>query len=305
LVGCVSYDVQSDRSSVSGNGELSRDEVRSDPFLPPFESRSFLVEAIARSKWILLFLAVVLAAGGVAVGVRRAPTWSSTAELQVGAKIDPNSAGFSNFVQSESALTATFSRAIAAPAVLAQIASKTGLSADQSAKQISASPVPDTAAIKVIGTGPNAATARKMANVGASALVNYESTRRYGTATTLFNEYRAQTRVVARAKANLQKVENANPNDPTNPDVIAASAAGASAETRANALSAAYTQALTNDPTAGTNLVTPLSTAVSATSDRKHKIELFGLIGLAAGLLIGTATGIVREQRRAHALLRS
>lgn len=253
----------------------------------------------------MLALAVLLAAAGVAVGVRRTPTWSSTAGLQVGAKIDPNSAGFSNFVQSESALTATFSRAITAPAVLAQIASKTGLSADQSAKQISASPVPDTAAINVIGIGPDAATAKRMANAGAGALVNYESTRRYGTSITLFKEYRAQTRVVAGAKAHVQDVENANPNDPSNPDVIAANAAAAAAQTRANALSAAYTQALTNDPTAATNLVTPLSTAISATSDRKHKIELFGLIGLAAGLLIGTAIGIVREQRRAHTLLRS
>ncbi len=294
------YRVESSRSGVSGDGGLPP-----DPFLPPPQSRSLLVEAIARSKWILLVLAAILGAAGVAVGLHRTPTWSSSAQLQVGAKIDPNSAGFSNFVQSETALTSTFSRAITAPAVLAQIGSKTGLSADQSATRISATPVPDTAAINVIGTGPSAAAAMRMANVGASALVNYESTRRYGTAATIFNQYRAQTLVVARAKGHLQSVENANPNDPTNPDVIAATANEAAAEARANALSGAYAQALANDPTAATDLVTPLSAAVSATNDRLHKIELFGLVGLGVGLLIGTGVGIVREQRRAYALLRS
>lgn len=280
--------------------------------MPALEARSFLVEAIARGKWFLLVLAVLLGAAGVAFGLHRKPTWSSTAQLQVGAKIDPNSAGFSDFVENEDALTATFSRAITAPAVLAQIASKTGLSADESAIRISASPVPDTAAIDVIGAGPSAAAAAKMANAGARALVNYESSRRYATGPTLLTEYQAQLLVVARAKAKLQRIENANPNvnDPGSPNlgnrkVRAATAAVDTAQTHANALSAAYTQALTDDPTEATDLITPLSTAVTASSDRWHKVELFGFIGVGAGLLIGAALAIVREQRRAHLLLAS
>ena len=46
-----------------------------------------------------------------------------------------------------------------------------------------------------------------------------------------------------------------------------------------------------------TELVSLLSGAVTAESNHKSKIELLGFIGLLAGLVIGCALAVLREQR--------
>lgn len=286
------------------NFPATEHHLPADPF-PPAQSRSLVVEAIARHKLLVFLLAVVLAGGGVAVGLKREPTWTAASTLEVGANINPNSPGFSSFVQSATTLATTFSREITANGVLARIHGRTRLSRFAIAARITATPVPDGAAIKVIATGPTAPAAIKLANAAASALVAHESGNNFASdAPAIYRAYRAQARVLAHARARLAQIQNtnalagiANPNDPA---LLQAQANVGSAVARADALSTAYTQALVAQPSASINLLTPLASALTATNDRTHKIELLGFFGLAAGLLIGGLIAILREQRRAH-----
>jgi capsular polysaccharide biosynthesis protein len=283
-------------------------------FFPPQESRSLVVEAVSRSKWILMLLALLLAGAGVAVGIKRKPTWTASSTLQVGANINPNSPGFSSFVQSATSLATTFSREITANDVLARIHRKTKLSTLSIASRLTATPVPDGAAIKVIATGPSMEAAIKLANTAADALVARESGNNFDSAApSIYRAYQAQATVLAHAKARLQRLQNTPSQSPLaststttsttggpDPALVQAQADVSSAQARANALSTAYTQAIVAQPSVSTDLLTPLASAVGATSDRNHKIELLGFIGLAAGLLIGGAIAILREQRRAR-----
>ena len=70
---------------------------------------------------------------------------------------------------------------------------------------------------------------------------------------------------------------------------------------RANALGAAYQSVLVS---AGANpsnrLLSMVAGAVTASSDRQAKIELFAFIGLLAGLVGGASLAVARERRKAR-----
>jgi capsular polysaccharide biosynthesis protein len=292
--------------------QVTHGALPADPFLP--QSQSLVVTAIGRSKLIVFALAVLLAGAGVAFGFKREPIWSASSTLEVGANINPNTTAFSSFVQSETSLATTFSREITANDVLARIHRKTGLGPVAIAGRINATPVPNGAAINVIAVGPTARAAINLANVGAAALTAHESANNFTSdAPAIYRSYRAQATALARARARVQQLQNlaqANRsqigtgqigNTLPNPALIQAQADVSSAQARAAALSIAYAQAIENaPPSRSANIVTPLGSAVSATSDRIHKIELLGFIGLAGGFLIGGAIAMLREQRRVH-----
>ncbi len=286
------------------NADSGENQLPADPFSPA-QSQSLVVVAIARNKLLVVLLAVLLAAAGVAVGLTRTPTWTAASTLEVGANINPNSAGFSTFVQSATTLATTFSREITANAVLARIHRKTKLSPLVIAQRITATPVPDGAAINVIASGPTAPAAISLANAAASALVAHESASNFASdAPALYRAYQAQASVVAHARARVARIQAqdaqvgiAAPNDSR---LVQAQADSDTALARASALSTAYTQALVAQPATAVNLVTPLAGAVSATSDRTHKIELLGFVGLVAGLMIGGAIAVLRVQRAAQ-----
>jgi uncharacterized protein involved in exopolysaccharide biosynthesis len=269
----------------------------------PRTSQSLIVTAIGRYKLLVLVFAVVFTGAGIAAGIKRKPVWTAAATVQVG-KINPNSPGFSGFVQSSTDLATTLSRAITADGVLAIVHSKTGLTPVQSAQRLTATPVPDGAAFSVIATGSTAHGAIDLANIGANAMISYEAANNpVGSAATVYRAYQTQARVLERARANVRRVQNrrairpstANLNS-TGPALVEAEAAADDAQTRANGLAAAYTQALESSPSG--SLLSPLASALTASGDGKHKIELYGFLGLAAGLLLGGAIAIVLEQRR-------
>jgi hypothetical protein len=274
----------------------------------PEPAQSLIVAALSRYKWLVLGLTLLLTAGGVAVGYKRKPVWSATSSVQVG-QVNPNSPGFYGFVQSATALATTYSRAITADGVLSIIHQKTGLTPQQAAARLTATPIPDGAAFSVIATGPTSQSTVNLANTAAAAMVAYEAAHHPGgnptgsNATALYNQYRAQTQALARDKATVQRLQNKSVDpitgkpDPSDPAVVRAQSEADAAQGRANALAAAYTQALENQQPSGT-LLSPLASAHSATSDRKHKLELYGFAGLALGLLIGTAAAVLLEQRR-------
>lgn len=269
---------------------------------------SLLVAALGRYKWLVVGLAVLLAAVGVAIGFTRKPVYTATSTVQVG-QVNPNSPGFYGFAQSATELATTYSRAIHANGVLSIVHQKTGLSPQQAASRLTATPIPDGAAFSVIATGPSSQAAVHLANVGSAAMVSYEAANSSrgnpsgSNAAALYNQYRDETRQVAHYKAIVQRIQKqqsltgTGTSDPTDPKLVQAQSNADVAQGHANALAAAYTQALENEQPPGT-LLAPLASALSASGDRKHKLELFGFAGLAIGLLIGGAIAVLLELRR-------
>jgi uncharacterized protein involved in exopolysaccharide biosynthesis len=253
-----------------------------------------VLEAIGHNRGLVAVCAVVFCLIGVAVGFARQPVYTSSATLQVG-QVNPNSPGFFGYVQSASGLATAFSRAIAAEPVLKSVERELSLPPAEAIPRLSSEPIPLSPAFRVIATGSSADAAMKLANATAEAVVVYESQSNSSNpeAKALLGEYQQASFNLHEAEASVEELESAPSGDE---DRLNAEAARSAAKVKLQAIENAYVAAVTSGaPRRG--LVSLLASATSASSDRTAKIELWGLLGLVAGLGIGCAAAVVRERR--------
>jgi hypothetical protein len=259
-------------------------------FEPP---RGFVVMALARHKLLIAVVAIATTMLGAGYGLVRKPVYTAAATLQVG-QVNPNSPGFYGYVQSAAALAGAFSRAIDAEPVLAAVQHKLHLSPAVATARLSAEPIPVSPAFRVIATGPSRAAAIALANVTATGITEYE-THSNGTgkeAEALLHEYAAASFALQNA---TQSFSRAQRDRRTSAQQLARMAADrTAAEVKLKAIGNSYVSAVASQaPSAG--LVSLLAGAAGASSDRRAKIEMLGLIGLLAGLLLGSTLAVARR----------
>jgi uncharacterized protein involved in exopolysaccharide biosynthesis len=269
------------------------DQLIQGVFEPP---SGFAATAIARNKLVICLFAVVFALAGTAFGLSRPRVYTASATLQIG-QVNPNSPSFYGYVQSAAALAAAFSRAVESQPVLATVQHDLKLAPAVAAARLSAEPIPQSPALRVIATGPTSPAAIQLANVAANAVIAYESQSNSANpeAGSLLHEYRdAAVRLqhVATTFAHLNRRRGVSG------DALAsAEAEKVAAEVKLKAIALAYTQAVSSQAPR-TGLVSLLAGAVTAGSDRNSKVQLYGFIGLLAGVVCGCLVAIVRERRR-------
>jgi capsular polysaccharide biosynthesis protein len=281
-------------------------------FEPP---QGFALTAISRHKMLVLVTAVVFALIGLGVGVARKPTYTATTTLQVGT-VNLNAPGFDGFVQGATALTTVFSRAIFASSVLSELHSKLGIGPEEAAQRLSAEPVPLSPSFNIVATGSTSKGTINLANTASKAVIVYEQHAAGATspqAAALLKEYNGAAQSLQKAHALVQfystEESRANadavkagrtPSSMPNKALVAARAAEDEAKTRAEAIGSSYKNVTTTaagaNPASG--LVSIVAEATTTTSNRKSKVELYGLIGLFAGIIIGCALAMLRERRR-------
>ncbi len=263
-------------------------------FEPP---NSFAMAAIARHKWTVCMIAVVLALIGAGYGLARHRTYTTSATLQVG-QVNPNSPGFYGYVQSAASLATAFSRAIDAEPVLNAVEHKLKLTTAQAAARLSSSPIPVSPAFRVIATGPSERAAVELANTASSAIIQYESQSNSTNpeAVLLLHEYQEAAVALRHAVANSARLVHRKR---ISIDALAeAEGVQNAAGVKLRAIGVAYTNAITSQgPSSG--LVSLIAGATTASSDRSSKIELLGFIGLLVGIVVGCAVAMVWERRRA------
>jgi capsular polysaccharide biosynthesis protein len=259
--------------------------------------RPTVVQALRRYWFLVLFPAIVLGGAGAALALKRAPTYTSEASLNVG-KADPNSPSFGGFVTAASGLAAVYSRAVDAPGVIGPVSQKLHLSEGLVAQRLSATPVQDTPIIRVIGTAPSASAAESAANAGAGQLIRYvtSTNRENPDASRLYAQYRDVARQKANSDMALVQDHKQLDNDPGNPVLQARvehdTAMGNALGLRLNALNGAYVAAEAGQ--SSTQVVTPLTTATAASSDRSSKLQTVAGTGVLAGLVIGVLLAMWR-----------
>jgi uncharacterized protein involved in exopolysaccharide biosynthesis len=261
-------------------------------FEPP---SGFALTAIARNKLLVLVIAALCVALGVAYGLSRAPSYTASATLQVG-QVNPNSPGFYGYVQSAAALASAFSRAVDAEPVLAAVQQKLKLAPAAAAARLSAEPIPVSPAFRVIATGPSSTAAVALANVTAAALIEYESQSNSANpqAKTLLHEYAEASFALQRASTLLASIGH---DKRVSPEARARAAAErTAAQVKVKAIGNSYVGAVTSQaPRSG--LVSLIAGATSASSDHRSKVEMFSLIGLLAGVVLGCGAAMLRERR--------
>lgn len=271
---------------------LDEHDVLRGVFDPP-DSRA--VAAIGRNKLVVLAVAVLFAAVGVGVGVKRKVTFTASSTVQVG-QVNPNSPGFFGYVQSSAALASAFSRAIYAEPVLQKVEHKLKLSASQASGRLSAEPLAQAPAFRVIATGPKSSAAVELANVASAAVISYisKSNNANPESSNLLREYRDAALHLQHVVVRLSHLTRKT----ASPEALAtAQAEKASAEARLRAVGVAYTSSVsTQAPRSG--LVSLLAGATSASNDHHSKIELFGFIGLLLGVVAGCLAAVLFDRLR-------
>ncbi len=201
------------------------------------------------------------------------------------------------FASATQSLASAYSRAVEANNVVNPVARRLHMSPDDVRGHTSASPIPDSPVIRVRGTGSTGRVATELAAATSDALVTYTTTlnRTSEDSNRLLSQYRAISEKVSREQ---RRVDGLGRNDPRSKGLAAAQAQLATDTLQARSLSGAFQSS--EQGRGSSKLVGVLTEATSASSDRMQKLQLLGLAGALAGLLVGVALATLRASGRAR-----
>ncbi|HZV74520.1 MAG TPA: hypothetical protein VFF79_12450 [Conexibacter sp.] len=259
-----------------------------------------LGRAIRRRPWWLLIPIVLLTVAGIAAGLLRQPVYQAESRLLVG-KVNPGTPTLPGFVQASTALADAYSRSIAATDVIDPVATQLRLPSLVVASRLTASPVPQSPVIRVIGEGPTARAATALSALASQRLTRYvtQLNASSGDGPKLLASYRGAVIDVGRAEARVTAFHASFAKHPTSKAARALGQARAdldATQLRARAIGAAYAgdqQAFGSS----TGIVSVLALAQQASSDRMHKLELLGFVGLLVGGVLGLGLAWFREDQ--------
>jgi capsular polysaccharide biosynthesis protein len=269
---------------------------------PPPVARASVFESVRRHLILALLPVVVLGAAAAAFALHRAPNYTAEARVSVG-RIDLTQPGaITGFATATQALASAYSRAIDARAVVAPVSRRYGLPEATVLRQLSATPVPLAPLIRVTGIAASRGGAVRLANGGADALTKYlNDTNSAGNpeSARILRRYSDAQLTVARASL---AVDAARRSLRDNGDTPARRRAVASADSdletaklQAQTISTAYAQS--QQGRSLLELVSVLSRATDAKSDRRTKLEIYVFGALLCGALLGAALATARENR--------
>ena len=247
------------------------------PTRPPNSNAGRATTPIAVAKQhplIVILPALLLLAVGVALGVVRQPNFTATGQASVQiASSEPSALG--GISEATPTTAAGLSRAVASNAVVNPVATAVNLNPRAVLAAISATPVPQSGDISFTATSRSANLAVRLVNAVTAALSRYVSTQA--------NVSSNAPLVLAQYQAALAKLSQVQ----SDPNAVQA------AKLRVGTLKAEYQQ----DILAPTTRLVVFSTATTASSDRKPIVELFGILGLVAGLAAGCALCALQARR--------
>jgi len=253
----------------------------------------------ARRHWFLALLPVLLFVGGaVALGLKRPPRYTATANLSVGHVYVANPTGIATIIDATQSLAAVYSRAIHSEEVLQGTRNRLG--AGSVSGSFNATPLPSSPLIKVTAESSSANEAVTLANASADALTVYvnKQVRDNSASTTLAERYRSASLEYRQALDTRNRLNRRYQRKQTRANKEARDRASAAADTallRREALQASYEQAVQG----GTSSVSveSFSRASSATSDRRSMMQILVFVGLLGGLAAGAALALLRAAR--------
>jgi hypothetical protein len=178
--------------------------------------------------------------------------------------------------------------------VVAPVARRLRLSEDQVRAKVTASPIPESPVIRVIGKDGSSTRAIVLANTASDALVRYTTTlnRSDTDSRRVLTKYHNASLEVSSLKDRRDQLIR----DRASKAKIAAVKADISAASlRAQSLGVAYQSS--QQGLGSSKLVGVLTRATGASSDRSSKLQLLALAGALAGLLLGAAVATLRVNR--------
>jgi uncharacterized protein involved in exopolysaccharide biosynthesis len=257
-----------------------------------------LLSAVKRYPLLVLLPVIAFVAAGVTLGLRRAPIYTASTQINVGSP-DVNSQATPGYVQAAEALASAYSREVTSIYVYKPVAVKMGAAPSDIQSRLSSSAVPNSPTFYVNATGPSAKSAIALAGRATAALQAKINSLDAGESASpqLLKRFRSLQGQANSLFSRAGKLQNS-----TDPGAAAKAhnlkLDAQVAQLQAQSLAQQYTTLATNGH--GT-FIQVLNPASSATSDRNSVTERYGLVGLAAGVLMGLAlayfAGAIRHRR--------
>ncbi len=240
----------------------------------------------------LIALILLFVAGGLTVGALSPVTYTAQAQmLAAGTSVD--AAAVPSFTQAGQSLAQTYSRVFSGDSVQRALL-KTGFNpADET---VSASPIAATSVVLIEATGPSPAAATRLANDSVSALQT--------TVNALLDNSSAVDRTKSQIEAALTEVADANSTiksldrrevDQNSAAYGEASARLSTAQANADALKTLLTDQISGSVAA--NGIAPLSSAAVTESNSRQRFQLWGAVGLVAGIGVWLVISLIRSAR--------
>ena len=270
-------------------------QSRERPVGPPPGRSVGLGTALRRYPVLALLPVVIFAAAGITLGLRRAPIYTASTTINVGSP-DIASQATPGYVQAEQTLASAYSREVTSQFVYGPVAKRLRISQGAVASRLSSSAVPSSPTFTINATGPGRQSAIQLAQIATTALQHYINVVNQGetSSTQLLNRYGDAEREADRLSSISGKLDGQNlvsPGSVSSRRRQAAHLAAQVAQLKANALAAQYSNASTTSRTGASIQI--LNPASSATSDRRSIAERYGVIGAAAGIVLGAALALM------------
>ena len=235
------------------------------------------------------------------VGLVRAPEYTAESRLAVG-RVDLRQAGaLQGYVTATQSLAGSYSRAITAEAVTSAVGERLGISPEEVAVRISATPIPESSVFRITAKADSPADAERLANVASAELIKYvnalnapdpspEQLLRQYEATSL--DYNEKLSASERAQEDFNRRESGG----TEATLQRAEADQQAAKLRRDSLQTRYR--LTQQSQSSVAEPRVLSPAAGAFSDRLSRLQLLVFIALVAGGAAGLALALLRGNRQ-------
>jgi hypothetical protein len=254
------------------------------------------------SRWpVVILCALLLAGAGVALGLRRHPTYSASAQINIG-RLDVTAQSMPGFAQASQNLTVAYSRLVTIDPVVEPAAKRLDLTPRELRARLSSRSIDKSSIFYVLATGPSSGAAQDAANVTAGAVIKFLE-RNQDTSherTLLLREYRRIGARLVKLQRDLAKA-GAALNQGGESAAEKATFARLTvdrdeAKLEARGIAATYQQKdFGTAATSGLQIVRP---AASASSDRVRYSVLLGGAGLIGGAVIGAGLALLMHRRR-------
>jgi hypothetical protein len=285
----------------------TQERIRSRAHRPPDRLPPLTIgEALAR-RWMLIALTTILAAAaGVAVGLRRAPVYTSESELNAGS-LDAQAQAIPGYAQAAQTLAEAYARVVGTPKIQVPVARHTHSSIDYVAAHLTAANIPSNPVFRIDGSGATAAAAQRLTAAATREIVKYARVQTTPpNATKALNTYKTEAVLAGQLDskvANLKLKYAPTPTPGQKAKIADVQQQAAAAQLQADASQQVYIAAITNATDAGTVIV--LSRPGPATSNRKQTAEIAGFGGAVVGCLIGCGIAVRLAARRRRQVIQS
>jgi hypothetical protein len=264
------------------------------PVSPPPSRAVSLGTALRRYPVLALLPVVVFAAAGITLGLRRPATYTASTTINVGTP-DINSQATPGYVQAEQTLASAYSREVASQFVYNPVAKDLNLSRAEVASRLSSTAVPSSPTFTINATGPSPSSAVMLAATATKELQRYINVVDQGenSSPQLLARYREAQRQADQLSGISGKLigeNNLTPGSVSLQRRQEAKVAAQVAQLQANSLAQQYTNGSTMSRGATIQVLNP---AAFASSDRRSITERYGVIGAAAGLVLGAALALL------------